>query len=70
MSDYFVPTKKIFILVTNQHYAIKRNEPGYENFADIDEVVEDAAMVKEGLKGLGARDLDVNHIIDAKHLDM
>ena len=65
----FVPTKKIFVIIANRHYDEKRKIKGFENFDDIPEVDEDAINVKNGLKGLGARLMDIRVVHDASRAD-
>ena len=70
MSDYFVPTKRIHVIVTNQHYDIKRTEPGFEGLDDLDAVQNDSEAVKKGLQDLGASALEIHRHHDVKLEDM
>ena len=55
----FLPTKYIWIIVTNERYDKRRKEEGFKGYMDLPEVRNDAKTVRKGIKGLGARDKDI-----------
>ena len=61
----FKPHHYKWIIIKNKHYEFLQTFSGYENFANIDQVDNDARNVKNGIIGLGARQLDIQVIEDA-----
>ena len=49
-----------WIIIKNKRYEKLRTKPGFDGFADLPAVDDDAVNVKKGVKGLGARVKDIN----------
>ena len=61
----FKPHHFKWFIIKNRHYDFLRTFEGYEKFQDIDQVDNDARNVKNGIIGLGARQMDIQVIEDA-----
>ena len=61
----FLPNHYRWVIVKNRYYDKRREEPGYEGFADLPDVDTDVQNVLKGVKGLGARDEDITVIEEA-----
>ena len=56
---YFICTKFKWVIIRNKNYELLKAKEGFEGFANIDEVDQDAINVKRGIKQLGAKDEDI-----------
>lgn len=61
----FVPQRCKWVIIKNRNYDQLRLMEGYGSFADIPHVDADAANVKRGVLGLGARQSDIIEMEDA-----
>ena len=52
MDKIFVPTQKVWVVITNGKYEVKRAEDGYSGFADLTEVEDDHRNALAGFKNL------------------
>ena len=55
--------------MTNQQYEERRKENGFEGYCDLPEVINDAKNVREGIKGLGAKNADIIEMHDIDFQD-
>ena len=63
----FVPTRHIWVILTNSSYSEKRKIEKFANFNDLPEVIQDAAIVRQGFLGLGANTQDIKSLSDVDH---
>ena len=61
----FVPDQRLFFLIGNQDYSIRREAEGYDGFVDLPAVIEDIQNARDGLIDLGISSDAIIEIYDA-----
>ena len=60
-NGFFMPTRFLWVVITNKDYAILAKEEGCGGFSDLPAVDTDLKNVTDGIKMLGAQDEDIHY---------